>query len=213
MPVMADEVDTIEETEAEKAMRKDRERKARRLEWEDSHTPDEVAAADALRLSMLRLKHRLGNLVQSARDWSRDSGRIKRQARNLKRTQKITHDRLMIQRMGNQRTREKVRAETRCVQIVHGFMRGTAYAEMEQICWTKPDWVRVNEIVEKLEPLASPTETARQAFWQRYEQWTQAATAHLLTSFKGYEPTKAEIADRLSRKRDKLDAAIAAQSR
>lgn len=180
----------------------DGERTARRMKWEEEVGPDAVAAARAARLSMLRLKHRLGNLVINAKNVKEDGLRIKRLERNLKRGQKVMHRRVMLQMPGMQAAKEKIRKETRIVQIAHGFMRGTSYAEMEQICWTKPDWLMIQDMV------AKHSGAAQQDVWQRYEQWYQAAKLHLETSFKGVEPTRAEIMDKLRNKRAKLDAAM-----
>lgn len=188
------------ETPAEVAARKDRERKERRLAWEASLSPDEIAAADHTRLTMLRLKLRLKGMVEQViqrEGLLRDAQEIAAAGatRRVRRSLATGAGAVM-------RDCQKIRKETRCVQIAHGFMRGRAYAEMEQICWTKPDWNRVLEIVNR------HAHGNSQAFWQGYEQWYQAARQHLRESFKGSEPSESEVLGRLLRRRAKLDSAI-----
>lgn len=104
--------------------------------------------------------------------------------------------------------RETDRVETRAVQIAHGFLRGRPYAEMERICYTRPNWDRVSILVHQ-HPIGEFG-----SFLQGFEQWMQ--TAREVDNFRGsrkrgtWEKTREEILDQLIRKRDKLNSAIRA---
>lgn len=189
------------ETPARMAARNDMERKSRQKDWEAKHTPAEVAVAMAERLAMLRLKLRHISAVKRVREVNR----VLRDAQELAGLTKHPDAKRSVAAAAGfmMNSRLKASSEARSIQIAHAFMRGTSYARTEQICWTKPDWDRVGEIVAKYEHGDS------RIYLQRYEQWTQAANKHLLDgAFKGYEPTIAETIDKLRHKRAKLDAAL-----
>lgn len=178
---------------------------ARLREWEGRHTPEQIKAADEERLARLRLKFRLKGMVEQS---------VELRATLCEAQELITKTRRrarkpMAAAAGSaMRARDKISKETRSVQLAHGFLRDVAYARMEQKCWTKPDWPRVEMIVRQYAPDVS------QAYWQRYEQWYQAARQHLRDgAFLGDEPSESEIMQKLLRRRDKLESAIAGLGR
>lgn len=171
----------------------------RRKAWEATQTPEQIKAADAERLARLRLKFRLKGHVEKARHLKEA---IENEASSIHYALEKLERRRRIAAMGFvQKKRAKNRKQTRCVQLAHSFMRGTAYARAEQSCWVRPDWPRVTALV--LETHATPEAL------QRFEQWYQAALAHLRTNFKGVEPSAIERFKALERKRNKLQTAIA----
>jgi hypothetical protein len=143
----------------------------RRSRWEASQPQDVIEAARIERMARRRLKARLASNVSKLRQ----------------------HGQHHIDR-------EKVRRETRCVQIAHGFIRRRAYKDMEHICYTRPDWDRITMLILEHQ-FGDP-----RAFNQGLAQWLQEARA--ADNFKGYEPTNQEILDKLMRKRNKLTIAI-----
>lgn len=112
--------------------------------------------------------------------------------------------RTQVQKVRNHRDLA-TRKEARSVQLAHGFVLGTPYEDMELRCKTRPNWERVQEIIQ----LHEYGDT--RAFAQRLEQWMQAARD--ADNYIGPPPpTRKEILKKLLRKRAKLDAAIEAYS-
>jgi hypothetical protein len=176
-------------------MKQDERRKQRRAAWEATQTPEQVKAADAERLARLRLKFRLLGHIEKSRELK---GAIDEKGNDLRWSMAKLERRAKQAALGFiQRKEAKNKKASRCVQLAHSFMRGTAYARAEQTCWVKPDWPQVTDVLD-----------AHNTDWQRYEQWYQTALAHLKVSFKGVEPSKDDTLKKLQRKRNKLNNAI-----
>ena len=62
--------------------------------------------------------------------------------------------------------RGPVRHEARHSLLAYGFLRGTAYHRMEQKCWTKPDWAKVEQMAKRFSKGVDERELK-----QRFEQW------------------------------------------
>lgn len=42
-----------------------------------------------------------------------------------------------------------VRKESRCSNIAYAFLRGRSYSQVEAKCYTKPDWEKVEKLIER----------------------------------------------------------------
>jgi len=62
----------------------------------------------------------------------------------------------------------EVRPEARASCLAYGFLRGRTYRRMEQICYTKPDWAKVERIAIKYG-------TDERDIKQRFAQWKDEA--------------------------------------
>lgn len=64
-----------------------------------------------------------------------------------------------------------VRREARATHLARGFLKGTAYRDMEHACWEQPIWDRVREIAVKYRP----GDHSEQVIRQRFAEWRDAA--------------------------------------
>lgn len=63
--------------------------------------------------------------------------------------------------------RMEVRRESRCSHLAYGFLRNTPYKVMENKCWEKPDWKKVEEIAIRFSP------EDKRVVAQRFSEWKE----------------------------------------
>lgn len=71
---------------------------------------------------------------------------------------------------------QMVRNEARHSQLAYGFLRGRQYPEMEQACYTIPDWAKVEGIVKRF------ADEDWRSVGQRWAEWKDAASAAAVES-------------------------------
>ena len=62
--------------------------------------------------------------------------------------------------------RMELRVESRCSQLAYGFLRGKAYADMEFLAYSSPDWSRIENIVNRFSQDDSRLVTQSFAEWK-----------------------------------------------
>ena len=60
----------------------------------------------------------------------------------------------------------ELRVESRCSQLAYGFLRGKAYADMEFLAYSSPDWSRIENIVNRFSQDDSRLVTQSFAEWK-----------------------------------------------
>lgn len=63
-----------------------------------------------------------------------------------------------------------VRKAARAAHLAYGFLRGTDYVAMENKCWSPPDWLQVQALIENTVP-----RDEMQGIVQKFSEWRDAA--------------------------------------
>jgi hypothetical protein len=151
----------------------DRQRLRRRAAWEATQTPEQIKAADEERLAVLKLKFRAKqNAMNCAMAKAAKEHVGQRRPNELNpnvHLRKIAEG-ARVAAVGHfQRQQGKAKHEARAVHLAHGFIRGVTYSRMERMCYTRPNWSRVLEIIN------DHRYGDDRVFDQRIEQWLQGA--------------------------------------
>lgn len=82
---------------------------------------------------------------------------LERMTKKLARSQAILRNPKAMERQQGlyQHLRDVVRPEARASYIAYGFLRGRTYSEIEENSQTKPDWEKVQRLIEKFAEVGS----------------------------------------------------------